>query len=55
MHGTFKKPKTSEANPALQEKKQDTPDFMGRNWWVYKALYEPSGDLLQQIFSHPSQ
>ena len=55
MHGTFKKSKTSEATPALQEKKCDTPDFIGRYWWLFKAMHNPEGDPLKGLLSSSSQ
>jgi hypothetical protein len=54
MHGTFKKIKELQKAPDLEPKLQDTPDFIGPDWWLHKAMYDPSGDPLRQIFSPSS-
>jgi hypothetical protein len=55
MHGTFKKKKDVEAT-APQPQKADTPDYIGPDWWLHKAMYDPNGDqVLKQMFSPPQQ
>jgi len=45
MHGTLKKDGERQAAALFAEQKPDTPDFMGRDWWLYKAMHDPAGKL----------
>ena len=54
MHGTFKKAKGLQKAQNPEPKLQDTPDFIGPDWWLHKAMYDPEGPTVLKQFLSPS-
>ena len=55
MHGTFKSAKALKATPVAPDEKLDTPVFTGPDAWLLKAMHDPNGDPLRQLFSPSSK
>ena len=43
MHGSIKRNGELQAAELLKQQKPDTPDFIGPDWWLYKAMHDPAG------------